>query len=89
MESFNFSNRRTIRKYSDKEISQEKIIEMLELASHASTTGNMQLYSVVVTRDKEQKELLSPLHYNQPMIKEAPVVLTFCADYNRFSKCSK
>ena len=86
MESFNFSNRRTIRKYSDKEISQEKIIEMLELASHASTTGNMQLYSVVVTRDKEQKELLSPLHYNQPMINKAPVVLTFCADYNRFSK---
>mgnify|MGYP003298149697 CR=1 FL=1 len=59
---------------------------MLEIASHASTTGNMQLYSVVVTRDKERKDLLSPLHFNQPMIKNAPIVLTFCVDYNRFSK---
>lgn len=86
MDKFNFSNRRTIRKYSDKNIPYEKILEMLETASHASTTGNMQLYSVVITQDKEQKELLSPLHFNQPMIKGAPVVMTFCVDYNRFSK---
>ena len=86
VEKFNFSNRRTIRKYSKKDIATEKLYEMLELASHASTTGNMQLYSVIITRDKTQKELLSPLHFNQPMIKGAPVVLTFCVDYNRFSK---
>ena len=86
MEKYHFSNRRTIRKYSDKEISDEKLIEMLETASHASTTGNMQLYSVVISKDKEEKELLSPLHFNQPMIKGAPVVLTFCVDFNRFTK---
>ena len=86
MENFNFSNRRTIRKYTDEDISLEKIYEMLEIASHASTTGNMQLYSVVVTKDKESKDLLSPLHFNQPMIKNAPIVLTFCVDYNRFTK---
>ncbi len=86
MEKFNFSNRRTIRKYSDKEISDEKLYEMLETASHASTTGNMQLYSVIISKDKEEKELLSPLHFNQPMIKGAPVVLTFCVDFNRFTK---
>lgn len=86
MENFNFSNRRTIRKYTDEEISLEKIYEMLETASRASTTGNMQLYSVVVTKDKESKDLLSPLHFNQPMIKNAPIVLTFCVDYNRFTK---
>ena len=86
MDKFNFSNRRTIRKYSDKNIHYGKILEMLETASHASTTGNMQLYSVVITQDKEQKELLSPLHFNQPMIKGAPVVMTFCVDYNRFTK---
>ena len=48
--------------------------------------GNMQLYSVVVTRDAERKALLAPAHFNQPMVTSAPVVLTFCADFNRFSK---
>jgi hypothetical protein len=31
------------------------------------------------------KERLSPAHFNQPMVTEAPVVLTFCADFNRFN----
>jgi len=56
------------------------------VAARASNTGNMQLYSVVVTRDKSQKEKLAPAHFNQPMVTEAPVVLTFCADANRFVK---
>ena len=47
---------------------------------------NMQLYSVIVTRDKQMKERLAPAHFNQPMVTGAPVVLTFCADFNRFSK---
>lgn len=45
----------------------------------------MQLYSVVVTREKVMKEKLAPFHFNQPMVTQAPVVLTFCADFNRFS----
>ncbi len=32
------------------------------------------------------KEKLSPLHFNQKMVVEAQVVLTFCADFNRFNK---
>ena len=53
--------------------------------TRASTTGNMQVYSIIVTRDQEMKERLSPAHFNQPMVTEAPVVLTFCADFNRFN----
>ncbi len=45
--------------------------------------GNLQLYSVVVTRSKEMKEKLAPAHFNQPMVTGAPVVLTFCADFRR------
>ena len=86
IECFNFSKRRTIRKYKDEDICLEEISQLLETASRASTTGNMQLYSVVVTKDEKQKDILSPLHFNQPMIKNAPIVLTFCVDYNRFSK---
>ena len=48
--------------------------------------GNLQLYSVVVTRSQSMKERLAPAHFNQPMVTEAPVVLTFCADFRRTSR---
>lgn len=79
-------NRRTIRKYTEQDIPEELLNELLEVAARASNTGNMQLYSVVVTRDQSNKEKLAPAHFNQPMITKAPVVLTFCADANRFVK---
>ena len=79
-------NRRTIRQYADKAISEEMLQELLAVAARASNTGNMQLYSVVVTRSAEGKASLAPAHFNQPMITTAPVVLTICADTNRFVK---
>ena len=79
-------NRRTIRKYTEQDIPEELLNELLEVAVRASNTGNMQLYSVVVTRDQSNKEKLAPAHFNQPMITTAPVVLTFCTDANRFVK---
>lgn len=79
-------NRRTIRKYQSKDIPAELLNSLLEESFRASTMGNMQLYSVVVTRDQEMKAKLAPAHFNQPMVTSAPVVLTFCADFNRFSK---
>jgi len=78
-------DRRTIRKYSPKEVSDTLLHKLLNESSRAATMGNMQLYSVVITRDSSMKSSLSPFHFNQPMIN-APVVLTFCADFNRFSK---
>jgi nitroreductase len=81
-----FTERLTVRKYSDKEVSDQDIKDMLEAASHAPNTGNMQLYSVVVTRDKGLLKELSPAHFNQPAFTGANVALTFCADINRFAK---
>ena len=78
--------RRTIRQYLDKEIDDRLLNELLETAFRAPTTGNMQVYSVVVTRTQENKERLAPAHFNQPTVTHAPVVLTFCADFNRFVK---
>lgn len=82
----NMKSRRTIRQYSEKPISEEVLMNLLEIACRASTMGNMQLYSIVVTRDAEMKEKLAPTHFNQPMVRTAPVVLTFCADFNRAVK---
>jgi nitroreductase len=79
-------NRRTIRKYSAKAVDDRLLNEMLAMGCRASTTGNMQVYSVIITRNEAKKMELAPLHFNQKMITEAPVVLTFCADFNRFNK---
>ena len=77
---------RSIRKFQHKPVEEEKLKLILKAGSRASTTGNMQVYSIIVTRDYEVKKKLAPAHFNQPMITTAPVVLTFCADFNRFNK---
>jgi FMN reductase [NAD(P)H] len=79
-------NRKTIRRYSDKTVSEELLTELLEEAERTPTMGNLQLYSVVVTRSKKGKEALAPAHFNQPMVTDASVVLTICADFNRTSR---
>ena len=75
----------TIRKYSNQVVADDLLNELLESAARTSTCGNMQLYSVVVTRDASVREQLAPSHFNQPA-SQAPVLVTFCADYNRFNK---
>ncbi len=77
---------RSVRKYSQQPVSEETLQQILEAATRASTTGNMQLYSIIVNRDEEMKRKIAPAHFNQPMISSAPVVLTFCADFRRFSQ---
>ena len=84
MENNYFSQRRTVRSYSDKPISEETLKSIIEQAMRAPTTGNMQLYSVVVTRDEEMKKRLAPTHFNQPTVMGCQVMLTICADFNRF-----
>ena len=77
---------RSIRKFRSEPIAPEVLQDMLEAASRASTCGNMQLYSLIVTQSRELREALAPCHFNQPMVQTAPVVLTFCIDLRRFSK---
>lgn len=77
------NSRRTIRKYSRKDVSEGLLKTLLEQAEHTPTMGNLQLYSVVITRKEERKRRLAPAHFNQPMVEGAPVVLTFCADFRR------
>jgi len=88
----NLLTRRSIRKYSDQEVSRELLNRLMSEAARTQTMGNLQLYSVVVTRSAAMKAKLAPAHFNQPMVTEAPVVLTICADFNRTStwaRCRK
>lgn len=81
-----FLNRHTVRTFTSEVPSKELIRSIVEAASHAPNTGNMQLYSVVETRSPEQRALLAPQHFNQPAAVNSPVLLTVCADVRRFER---
>lgn len=76
---------RSIRNYKNDPVPQDILNRILEAGSRASTTGNMQVYSIVVSKSPEIKEQLWSAHFKQNMVKQAPVILTFCADFNRFN----
>ena len=76
---------RSIRKFKSRPIPVETLREILEAATRASTCGNMQLYSLIVTRDEALRNELAPCHFNQPMVRQAPCLVTVCADVHRFS----
>ena len=84
--NYDISQRRTVRRYADKEVSDELLNRLMQQAARTQTMGNLQLYSVVVTRSEEMKRQLAPAHFNQPMVMEAPVVLTICADFRRTTR---
>ena len=77
---------RSIRKYKDKPVEPEKLDAVLEAAHRASSSGNMQAYSIIVTRCPELKQRLHKAHFEQDMVLEAPLFLTFCADFHRMKK---
>lgn len=77
---------RSIRKYKDIPIHDNKLENILNAGIRASTTGNMQVYSIIVSKDPKVKEKLWDIHFKQDMVLQAPVILTFCADFNRFNK---
>lgn len=76
-------NHRSIRKYKDIPIEEETIQTLIEAAMNASSSGNMQSFSIIVTKNRDLRQELLPYHFDQRMVLEAPVFVTFCADFNR------
>ncbi|MCM1521132.1 MAG: nitroreductase family protein [Muribaculaceae bacterium] len=82
-----FSTRRSIRVYdTERPVTDELLKSLLSRAIQAPNTGNMQLYSVVITREPERLKSLAPCHFSQPAIRNAKAALTFCLDMNRFDR---
>ncbi len=82
-------NHRSIRKFKEQAIEKSDLELILQAGSRASTTGNMQVYSIVATQQQSVKDQLWEAHFKQDMVKQAPLVLTFVADFNRFNKWCK
>lgn len=82
----NLLNHKSIRQYKPDRVPDEILEKILLAGTRASTTGNMQVYSVIVTREEENKKRLWECHFKQNMVLQAPLLLTFCADFNRFNQ---
>lgn len=76
---------RSVRRFTAGPVPEAVLDDILLAGTRASNTGNMQIYSMVVTTEPALLERLAPCHFNQPASK-APVQITFCADINRFNK---
>lgn len=77
---------RSIRKYKRDSVPDEIMKEILEAGIRASSSGNMQTYSIIVTRDKNIREQMLEAHMYQSMVVDAPVFITFCADAHRMRR---
>ena len=77
---------RSIRKYKPEPVPEVMLRQVLEAGIAASNTGNMQVYSMIVTKNEDLRKQLWEVHFRQGMVLQAPVHITFCADVNRFSR---
>ena len=82
--------RKSVRVFTDKQITPEETSAILEAAVNAPTAGNQQLYTIINVTDPQLKSQLAESCDHQQFIAKAPLVLIFCADcrkwYNAFLK---
>lgn len=72
---------RSIRRFKPDPIDPDLLDRVMHDAfAGSSSSGNLNMVSVVRTRDPVRKQRLHELHFEQPMVAQAPLVLTFCAD---------
>jgi FMN reductase (NADPH) len=77
---------RSIRKFTSDKITSEQKDSILSAAQQASTSSNMQAYSVIGVTDGDLKKQLAKLAGNQVYIEESPWFLIWCADLYRYDK---
>ncbi|KOP65215.1 NADPH-dependent oxidoreductase [Bacillus sp. FJAT-18019] len=79
-------NHRSIRKYSNQPVSEEQLRAVVAAGQMASTSSNVQAYSIIAVTSQEKKQRLAELAGNQAYIVECPVFLVWCADLFRLKK---
>ncbi|GAA3410947.1 oxygen-insensitive NADPH nitroreductase [Paenibacillus hodogayensis] len=74
---------RSIRQFKQEPVSEEALEAIVRSAQMASTSSNVQAYSVIAVTRAETKRALSVLAGNQRSVAECPVLLVWCADLRR------
>lgn len=86
MESFLevIKGRRSIRRFEQRDIEEEKLTTLLETARWTPSWANTQCWEIIVVRDPEMKakmsKLLSPKNPATLAVANAPVTLALCAE---------
>ena len=78
------NNRRTIRAYNSKPLTEQEENIIIHAAMRAPTAGNLMLYSVLKISDQKLKDKLAVTCDNQPHIAKASLILIFLADMQRW-----
>lgn len=73
-------NRRSIRKFQKKEISEETIDKLIEALIWAPSAGNLQSRKFYFVFNEKIKEKLAEAAFGQDFIIQAPLVIVGCAD---------
>lgn len=76
----------SVRRYLPREVSESTLQALVAAAQSASTSSNLQLWSVVAVRDAQRKARLSELAGNQRHVLEAPLFLVWVADFARLQQ---
>jgi len=76
--------RKSVRVFKDINISASDKETILLAAMEAPTAGNQQLYTILDITDQSIKDKLAISCDNQPFIAKAPLVLIFCADFQKW-----
>ena len=78
--------RRSVRNFKDQPIPQEIINQLLDAANNAPSGGNIQPLSIIIVKESENRAKLAEIVGNQPWVKNAPLSMIFCLDYNRVKR---
>lgn len=73
-------DRKSVRAFTDREITAEEKEAILWAAVNAPTAGNQQLYTILDITDQSIKDRLVDTCDHQPFIAKSKLVLIFCAD---------
>ncbi len=79
----------SVRRYKPDPVPSAVIEAVVEAGQHASTSSNLQAYSVVAVTEPARREQLSALAANQAFVREAPVCLAWCADLARLDRACR
>jgi len=75
--------RRSIRAFQSKEVPQEIVEKLIDMAGWAPSAGNIQPWEFIIVRKSEIKRRLVEAALGQTFIEEAPVVIVVCANQSR------
>lgn len=75
--------RRMCREYSDRDVPQEKVDRILDLASRYPSAGHTEPQEFIVVRDRRVKEDLARAALDQTFVAHAPLVIVVVADVRR------